>query len=634
MSAHAKTSIKNYFLAVGLTQEIAMARVYMALSMYAYISSAAALYATTTDRVTPLVCLIGVVSAYIGTHLVEIGKAKLARVIRPLFALGIIIYSSYATGGLSSPFIYWFFSIILGVMFSFGARPGMLALVVQSIIGIVYYRQGTGSSLQLTMLLLTLPNTYVIGLLFSQVSDFYLKKFEREKIKVEKSLEIQKTLTEQIEASSRSMKVILETIREGIVKFGTDFRISGESSAWAFELFHFRPGDTILDYLNKINAGEDNKHASTEALRVSLGESVLNWQVNEANLLKSGIYDGMHLSLHWTPIVKDGIVEECILSVLDETEKVTTELLVKAADERSVRLLSKAKVLVSGNVRATQSFMADVPRLLQGLENLHKKGPETTTVLRNIHTIKGGARTLHMKELTELAHAIEEAYRFDHLYLVERMSLDLIRELDEYRTALHEVLGVADGQGRNTVFDIVAQIREDLGDRLKASGIGFDGITVTDKLGSVPAEIRDILLHGLTNATDHGYILPQERGQTVSEVHLSILAFREKDFNVLKIIDNGIGINWSQIAGICSKKGFVPKEGRPQTDVLFLGGSSTAGTVTATSGRGIGMSAIKMATESIGGTVSFIDREDGQGAMLLVSWPAPAQSMDVMQRAS
>lgn len=128
------------------------------------------------------------------------------------------------------------------------------------------------------------------------------------------------------------------------------------------------------------------------------------------------------------------------------------------------------------------------------------------------------------------------------------------------------------------------------------------------------------ILHVLRNAVDHG-IEPPARRQASGKPELATItlaAAREGDRVVVEITDDGAGIDPSAIRAAAAARGLATPAAlaaMPDTEVqalIFAPGFSTSGDVTALSGRGVGMDAVRSAIEALGGRVE-LRSTPGQG---------------------
>lgn len=117
--------------------------------------------------------------------------------------------------------------------------------------------------------------------------------------------------------------------------------------------------------------------------------------------------------------------------------------------------------------------------------------------------------------------------------------------------------------------------------------------TIVDKLG-------EPLVHILRNAVDHGI---EKSGTILLE------AFREKDHAFIVVEDNGSGVNFENVKRVAVKRGIVDQNNidsaseKQLLNLLFNPNLSTKDKVTTVSGRGVGLSAVRNFTDSVGGIV-------------------------------
>lgn len=158
--------------------------------------------------------------------------------------------------------------------------------------------------------------------------------------------------------------------------------------------------------------------------------------------------------------------------------------------------------------------------------------------------------------------------------------------------------------------------------RLEISG----NETELDK-GIVDA-LGEPLAHLIRNFIDHGIETPEERRSAGKPEtgRIMLKAYHEASEIVIETADDGRGIDTEKIKRKAVEHGFLTREEAdkmPERDavkLLFLSGVSTADTVTDTSGRGVGMDAVKNAVEGMKGSIE-IESSPGRGAMFRIRLP-------------
>lgn len=99
------------------------------------------------------------------------------------------------------------------------------------------------------------------------------------------------------------------------------------------------------------------------------------------------------------------------------------------------------------------------------------------------------------------------------------------------------------------------------------------------------------------------------------------MSAREDDDQLHIIVrDDGRGVDWDAVAAR-ARACDLPSASREElVAALFVQGFSTRSDVTATSGRGVGMNAVREATEALGGTIQ-IASEPGAGTSVTFAFP-------------
>jgi two-component system chemotaxis sensor kinase CheA len=140
--------------------------------------------------------------------------------------------------------------------------------------------------------------------------------------------------------------------------------------------------------------------------------------------------------------------------------------------------------------------------------------------------------------------------------------------------------------------------------------------------------IRDPLTHIVRNAIDHGIEDAEERRRCGKAVMGSLRVHARQSGNqiVIEVADDGRGIDGDRLLKKALAAGIVtPAQADTMTleqkqALVFQPGLSTAGAVTAISGRGVGMDVVRANVERIGGMVD-LDSRPGQGLKLIMRVP-------------
>jgi two-component system chemotaxis sensor kinase CheA len=138
--------------------------------------------------------------------------------------------------------------------------------------------------------------------------------------------------------------------------------------------------------------------------------------------------------------------------------------------------------------------------------------------------------------------------------------------------------------------------------------------TEADK--AIVESLFEPLLHVMRNALDHGVEPPEVRaaaGKPPSAT-IQLRASRVGDRVEVEVEDDGGGVDLDRVRAVALRRGVVTAEALAEmseqevTDLIFAPGFSTATEVSAVSGRGVGMDAVRSAVERMGGRVTVRSR--------------------------
>ena len=140
--------------------------------------------------------------------------------------------------------------------------------------------------------------------------------------------------------------------------------------------------------------------------------------------------------------------------------------------------------------------------------------------------------------------------------------------------------------------------------------------------------IRDPLTHMVRNAADHGLETADERQRQGKPAKgtIGLDACHEGGHIIIEISDDGRGLDTARIAekaaarGLAQEADIAAMAERDIQQFIFHPGFSTAETVTAVSGRGVGMDVVRTNIEKIGGSIG-IRSTKGQGSTFTIKIP-------------
>ncbi len=180
------------------------------------------------------------------------------------------------------------------------------------------------------------------------------------------------------------------------------------------------------------------------------------------------------------------------------------------------------------------------------------------------------------------------------------------------------------GTAWNKLPRLVRDLSHELGKKIELTMLGAE--TELDR--QVLELIKDPLTHMIRNSGDHGLETPVERRAAGKPETGSIVlnAFHEGGYIILEISDDGRGLAVDRIRAKVLSQGLATEaELAGMTDsqiqrFIFRAGFSTAATISAVSGRGVGMDVVKTNIEKIGGTIDLKSTQ-GHGTTFTVKIP-------------
>ncbi|MDR0644281.1 MAG: chemotaxis protein CheA [Treponema sp.] len=143
---------------------------------------------------------------------------------------------------------------------------------------------------------------------------------------------------------------------------------------------------------------------------------------------------------------------------------------------------------------------------------------------------------------------------------------------------------------------------------------------------SVVEDLLDPIMHSVRNSVDHGIESAEERKAAgkPEEGMVLLKATNEGNMIVIEIGDDGKGIDVESVKAKSIEKGII-NPNKILTDVeafnlIFEPGFSTAKTITAISGRGVGLDVVRRSIEKLNGTVT-VSSERGKGTTFTIKLP-------------
>ena len=143
---------------------------------------------------------------------------------------------------------------------------------------------------------------------------------------------------------------------------------------------------------------------------------------------------------------------------------------------------------------------------------------------------------------------------------------------------------------------------------------------------SVIEDLLDPIMHSVRNSVDHGIESQEERAASgkPEEGMVLLKAANEGNMIIIEIADDGKGIDVEAVKTKAIERGLIHPN-KILTDVeafnlIFEPGFSTAKSITAISGRGVGLDVVRRQIEKLNGTVT-VSSEKGKGTKFIIKLP-------------
>lgn len=193
---------------------------------------------------------------------------------------------------------------------------------------------------------------------------------------------------------------------------------------------------------------------------------------------------------------------------------------------------------------------------------------------------------------------------------------------------MRDAIGQMRMQGIDRLFSTLPRLLRDICLELdKQVELVIEGNEVEVDREMVEA-MRDPLTHILRNAADHGIESASERlaaGKPIAG-RIQVLARQSGNQILVEVTDDGRGIDMEKLAAkaiarkIYTQAQWQKLSERVKLETIFAPGLSTADTVSAISGRGVGMDVVRTNIHAIGGTID-LENNEGRGMKVTLRLP-------------
>jgi HPt (histidine-containing phosphotransfer) domain-containing protein/HAMP domain-containing protein len=424
-----------------------------------------------------------------------------------------------------------------------------------------------------------------------------------------------------------------------------------------------------LRYWDLVGVFEPASQAWAEMAWSQVVDGILPLEVAIDQLPKRLVRDGRHFDLAYHPVLAGESLERMVIVLTDVTAEMERQ--------RALADQHEFSVLVDQFVRDRRAFMdfwSEASDLVRRI--VDRNGNDA--LRRDVHTLKGNARFFGLSRLSALCHSLEDAMQErgeNSLTEVERVRLHDVWESlrvrieplmsgatsfleiseDEYqrlveavrsRVSFERIEEVVHGLRHEPTAWRLGRAKETLLLACKRLGKSAPEVVVDHHDLRLPpgrwAPFWSVFQHLLNNAADHGLEPDEERlalGKPVPGKVVLATSVVGKEF-VVEIRDDGRGIDWSRVQKLATERGLPTRDQRDLEQALLTEGFSLKERVSETSGRGVGLAAVRTVVNAMGGRLE-IETAKGQGTAWCFRFPigkleaaSAVSKREVTQRAS
>lgn len=477
--------------------------------------------------------------------------------------------------------------------------------------------------------------------------------------------ETEKAMIEEVAKLLQQNKEILDNLKEGFFVVLPDLSIDETTSLACEMLFENKIGGQSLgDSLNLI-AEQENY------IKLNMEQVFQNFMPIEVNidLLPKQVKTKSNkiISLHYEAVLSGEDPIKVIVIASDITAQILEQEKACKRDKNNLCLINILK-----NYESFKQFVSDYE---DGVKKI-KTSCDLVEIKRIFHTLKGNLATYALDEISHSIHEIET--RLKNIEVIDRGKIDAEAELaakgmrdflddnievlrikylerheksysvsSEMLDELKKIANLAEGLAKDQINNIIHLIKGvdlkhlislwganiyRLGEKLgKNIAFEYEALNVENFDFDKYAPLLQTLVHPITNACDHGIEPVEDRIQKgkPEKGTLKITIDDNPEKTTIVISDDGQGINLDLLVAKALEKQIITEDqlGGMSTQekyhLMFHDGLSTAKEVSKTSGRGVGMAAMKSEIESLNGVI-VVESKLNEGSTISLEIPKNA----------
>jgi two-component system chemotaxis sensor kinase CheA len=466
------------------------------------------------------------------------------------------------------------------------------------------------------------------------------------------------TTLDALAVRNRDTKMLLDAVEQGFFTVDRNGVMSDERSG-AVDRMLATPssGQTLSSFLQPFDAkvagwlelGLEDVFAEIMPVEVTIDQLPSRFTAN-----------GRTIEIKFTPVRIEGELQKLAVVLSDITALVEQERL-EAEQRETMALVQRIVQDKSGFLE----FFHEMEEIVESLRN--HANDDLTVTKRRVHTLKGNASIYGLERVAAACHTIEDHIADTGELPESHCWTTLFGRWAAVRGNVRRIIGEREGgislseqEYAGTLADVLTdQSRDDLAIRVaswqleptaaRLARIAEQARPLALRLGKgqIFVKVRDgglrlesghwsefwsSFVHVLRNAVDHGLESAEDRrlAHKAPEGTIQLATEIVDDRFVISIRDDGRGIAWDRVAELAKKKGLPANSHDDLVEALFVDGLSTARVVSSTSGRGVGMGAIRAACAKLAGRIDVVS-ESGRGTTFMFKFPLTAMGPSTVE---
>ena len=429
-----------------------------------------------------------------------------------------------------------------------------------------------------------------------------------------------------IEVVNTENKKYLDNISDGLLLIDKDYVINNQYSKHLADIFEtdIIGGKSFINliYPDKKTQLKERKELSeflsllysNTASEISMIMDV-NPIVNKTIKIKdnNGTIKEKIINSTFHRIIENDEIENVMIIIKDVTELVRAQKSLETEKIRHEAEIEVISVILKTDREILREFLEESDTMLNKVEiNIDKL--EDNSILnetfRDMHSLKGSARSIGFITISNLAHEIEDSLsmvrdskikpdfelksniklRINEIFT----NIGIIKEIRDKFKNFTSLETISTGKQLDGFIDSIKQMTNDIAKQLDKN-IELRVKTNMEIFPLLTKQVKDSIIHLIRNAADHGIEDKFERltAEKPERAYITLQILKKEDKYIVSVQDDGKGIDFDLIKKKAIERNIINDDSEPVSkskllSVLFMPAFSSKGEITDISGRGVG----------------------------------------------